>query len=302
MQSSSFLHKAKDFARRSGAHIVSLVRNRYFWLGLAGFMGVVALVFVLFNNLLLPLYTRHDVAVEVPAVLEMPYEEAAALLENHDLRVERVTQRFNPDFPRDAVIDQNPAANERVKPGRRVYISVNAGEIPMVKMPSVEGMSLREAKNQLMAHRLTVADERPDSIPSPYRNTITRQRPEAGDSLAVGSNVTLWYSTGLGDRYVQVPDVTGLFVEEAKTILLERRLRAVLVGLSQDETGEITSELLILRQSRDPGTRVREGFEVRLFVGTEEDLEELEAEEAAQRETAAAAAEAAEATQDDNTP
>lgn len=287
MSTSPFLHKARDFSRHSLDYLKSLFRNKYFWIGFGGLVGVGLFVFVFFNNLVMPLYTRHDVAVEVPAVVEMPFEEAAALLEANDLEVERVMQRYSPDYPRDVIVDQVPAAHERVKPGRRVYVTVNAGEIPMVTVPSVEGMSLREAKNQLMAHRLEVAQERPDSIPSPYRNTVTRQRPQPGDSLPVGSSVTLWYSTGLGDRYVQVPDVVGLFVEEAKTVLLERRLRAVIVGRETDEAGEITSELLVVRQSREPGTRVREGFEVRLFVGTEEDLQaqEEESQEEVQAET-----------------
>lgn len=280
MSTSSFLHRVSDLGRRSGRYLGTLARNQFFWIGLIGLVLLGVALFVLVNNLMMPTYTRHDVAVEVPTVVEMPYDEAVALLAAQNLEPERLTQRFNPDLPRDVVVDQNPPASAQVKPGRRVYLTVNTGEVPMVPVPSVEGMSLREAQNQLMASRLKVQETRPDSIPSPYRNTVTRQRPASGDSLAEGGSVTLWYSTGLGERYVRVPDVTGLYIEEAKNVLLERRLRSVVVGETVGRTEDTARDLLVIRQSREPGTQVREGFEVRLFTGTEEELEALREEQA----------------------
>lgn len=273
MSSSSFLHRVKTTGRRLGRSSKTLARNRYFWMGLGGLMGVALLLYILFNHLIMPAFTRHDVAIQVPSVTEMPYTEAVALLEERDLRAERVTQRFNPALPRDVVIDQSPDPAARVKPGRRIYLTVNTGAMPVVTIPPVEGMSLREAQNRLQAVGLKVADTRPDSIPSPYRNTVTRQRPPAGDSLPEGSSVTLWYSTGLGESYVLVPDVTGLTAAEAQETLLRHKLRSVVVQpkAEDDEPFDQLGDPVVVRQSRDPGTRVREGFEVRLFVGEEDE-------------------------------
>lgn len=249
----------------------SLLTNGYFWGGLVALIAVALVFYVLVDHLVMPTYTRHDVTVEVPEVTDLSYEDARATLEAQDLRVERVTDRFDPNRPRDVVMDQNPAAQEKVKPGRRVYLTVNTGQVPHVTVPSVEGMSLREARNQLQAQRLAV-EERPDSIPSPYRNTITRQKPAPGDSIREGSTVTLWYSTGLGEEYVAVPDVTGLTMQEARQRLLDRNLRSVVVGQRDEETFEGLGDPVVVRQSREPGTRVREGFEIRLFLGSDEEV------------------------------
>ena len=76
-----------------------------------------------------------------------------------------------------------------------------------------------------------------------------------------GTKITLWYSTGLGNTYITIPDVTGMTVAEAQETLLRRKLRAVVIGREEDFDG--LGEPTVKRQSRDPGTRVREGFELR---------------------------------------
>lgn len=259
-----------SFLQSAGRYLSSLARNAYFWGGVVGLLLVGILLFVLLNYLALPLYTRHGVAVTVPDVKQRSYAEAVQLLEREGFRVERIVQRFNPELPRDAVVEQSPHPNALVKPGRRVYLTVNSGRVPKVKVPALEGASLREARSRLQAVGLEARDVRPDTIPSPYANTITRQSPAPGDSLPRGAGVTLWYSTGLGEVYVAVPDVTGKPLAEAQQILLANKLRTVVIGL---EPGDRPETLPVLRQSREPGTRVKEGFEIRLFVNEAADPE-----------------------------
>lgn len=260
----AFFRRAKHTLRR-------LVTNGYIWAGLVVLLLLLVGAYFLFNNVLMPSYTRHDVSVTVPRVLNQPFDQAKQELEAKGLRVERSVQRFNPDLPRDVVADQNPAPNASVKPGRRVYLTVNSGETPSVKLPALEGASLREARNRLRAVGLKADDIRIDSIPSPYPNTVTRQEPAPGDSLPKGSSVTLWYSQSNDNApYVTVPDVTGQTVRAAKEALLSRRLRSVVVSVSAEEDREDLESKTVVRQSREPGTSVREGFELRLFVGTSE--------------------------------
>ena len=234
----------------------SLGSNAYLWRGLGLFVIVVALVVALFNFLLMPSYTRHGVSVTVPDVLDESYDSAASVLEERGLRPEQIVLR-KPNLERNVVIDQNPSPNSRVKPGRRVYLTVNSGDTTTVLVPGVEGFSVREARNRINIQGLAVRDILPDSIPSLHANTITRQSPERGSRVDPGAEVTLWYSTGLGDRQVLVPDVVGMNVEGAGGFLLEKRLRSVVIGdVAADDTVRV--------QSPTAGTSVREGFEIRL--------------------------------------
>ena len=265
-----------SFIRRSWRRFTALLKNEYFWGGVGALLLLALGVYLLFNNVLMPTYTRHDVTVTVPDVRTRPFEEAAQQLRQRNLEVERVTaQNYNANVPRNAVVDQTPPPSVQVKPGRRIYLTVNSGTTPMVQIPEVEGMSLREGINRIRSVGLNVKDTRPDSIPSPYANTITRQTPAPGDSLKEGSSVTLWYSTGLGDTYVEVPDVTNLPVQAAQQRLYDKKLRSVVVGADSEEEAPPAVEEeedssapadTVARQSREPGTRVRAGFEIRLYL------------------------------------
>lgn len=254
-----------------------LITNKYFYVGLGVLVIAGLVVFIGFNYLLMPNYTRHDAAIAVPRVTDLPYEQAAEILRQHDLRVEQETQRFDPEAPRDVVVDQSPGAETLVKPGRRIYLTVNTGETPTVTVPRLEGFSAREATNQLRAVGLRLGEVRADSIPHPYQNTVTRQSPAAGSTVQEGHQVTIWVSTGPGDEWVSVPDVTGMTVADARALLLEEfKVRARVLGAPEDAEPQEVEQMQVTRQS-NTGARVRQGYEIRLHVD-EQDEDPIESD------------------------
>ena len=239
MNAESLQEKLLERARHAGHWLWSLASNRYFWQGLGVLFVVVLSAYLLVDKLMMPAYTRHDASVSVPGVVNRPVGE---------------------------VLDQQPPADALVKPGRRIYLTVNAGQTPMVQMPDLGGTSIREAKNQLLALGLTTGRVRPDPVPAPYPNTITKQSPAPGDSVREGASVNLWYSQGLGSESSTVPDVRGLRVPTARRTLLDQNLRSVVVDTTQEAD---LSSVPVRTQSRSPGDSVREGTEIRLFVNTD---------------------------------
>ena len=274
----SFRHQLKlmSLFRRLRAYLSGLFTNPYLWAGLTLLVGLMLGAYLLVDEVIMPSYTRHDASVTVPSVKTQTFQAATQQLREKDLQVEKDKATYSPNAPRNVVIEQSPRPGAVVKPGRRVYLTINTGEAPMVQVPPVEDLSRREARNRIMAVGLTVADVRPDSIPAPYENTITRQRPAPGDSLEKGGAVTLWYSTGLGDERVSVPDVTNLTVAAARDTLLGRQLRSVVVNRPEDASKEQVAEMKVQRQSQRSGARVRRGSEVRLFLKEKEDDGESE--------------------------
>lgn len=252
----------------------ALARNRYFWGGIGGLFLLGLLAYVLVNSVIMPSYTRQEAAIRVPNVEGQPFEKAKEQLQKNEFQVRREVGRYNPRVDPSTVVDQNPPPKSDVKPGRRVYLTVNASDVPMVSIPDLNGISVREAKNRVSSLGLTVDTVMADTIPAPYRNTVTRQRPQPGDSLQRGEGVTLWYSTGLAQDSVEVPDVVGRTVDEAQAVLLDRRLRSIVVdsrGASENDqntAAEDTSDttLYVRRQGRSPQATVRAGTEIRLFV------------------------------------
>lgn len=260
----SFQEQLLNRAQRFGQWCLSLLTNRFFWQGAALLLGAGITIYLLVDKVAMPAYTRHDASVSVPGVVNRPFEEASQILQRRDLQVERQrAQQYNPSVPRGEVLDQQPPANALVKPGRRIYLTVNAGRTPTVQMPDLSGTSIREAQNQLLALGLQPGRIRPDTVPAPYPNTITKQSPAPGDSVQQGASVNLWYSQGLGDEEVEVPDVRGLRVPVARRTLLDRKLRSVVVDTTQD--ADLSRESVRM-QSREPGSMALEGTEIRLFI------------------------------------
>lgn len=227
----------------------------------------------LFDKIVMPRYTRHETVVVVPDLLGRSVSQARDTLVARGLDMGEPLERFDRLREPNLILEQRPSPNTPVKPGRIVYVTVNRGTLPEVSIPRVVGLSRRGARNQLAAAGLFVQSEEPDSLPSPYANAITRQEPPPGSMVLQGDSVMLWYGTGLGSRIVAVPDVTGLPLSQARMMLGARGLRSVVLDMAEDD-----SDPTIIRQSRDPGTEVREGFEIRLFTRLDDDHADIPGE------------------------
>ncbi len=127
------------------------LKEKKFWINLL----IATLVAVVLGVLIfqgLGIYTRHGSSIEVPDVVSMPADEATKTLEKFGFKVEIVDSLYdlpvnlkdkNIDFG--DVIMQNPKANEKVKKGRRFYLMIRTSTPPMVEMPNLVDLSLRQA-------------------------------------------------------------------------------------------------------------------------------------------------------------
>jgi beta-lactam-binding protein with PASTA domain len=240
-----------------------VVFSRYIVVTLVSLVVLVVVLYSLVNLVVMPLYTRHNVGVSVPDTRGLPVDEAEAVLFEQGLDVRRVVSQFVPSFPRNAVVDQDPKPHSVVKPGRRIYLRVNSGRIPMIIVPTLYDLSIRQARNSLVAEKLTMGAVLRDTIPSPYRNTVTRQDPVPGDSVTVGSAVDIWISSGLGTTVATVPEVIGVPLPQAEAMLRAARLQFVVFDDPDARDADPNS---IVRVIPPAGTEIQEGSEVRLFV------------------------------------
>jgi serine/threonine-protein kinase len=131
-------------------------------------------------------------------------------------------------------------------------------EAKPVSVPFVEGMVVSLAKE-----RIADADLKARVIRRPNRavpvGRVFDQSPDAGEKLDRGNTVTIYVSTG--KPKVEVPDVVGLQVEEATSLIEDRGLDVREVGIfSTKPVGEVTG------QSPKGGTRIVEGSDVRINV------------------------------------
>jgi eukaryotic-like serine/threonine-protein kinase len=82
----------------------------------------------------LPNYTNHDQQIEVPSLEGLSIEKAEELIEEKDLRLEIQDTVYKANFEPGTINRQEPKSGSFVKENRRIYVSVNAFEIPKVEI------------------------------------------------------------------------------------------------------------------------------------------------------------------------
>jgi len=94
-------------------------------------------------------------------------------------------------------------------------------EVPSVRVPSLVGQNLRRAQEILNGSRLRLGQvgRVPSSQPP---DTILQQRPEAGAVVRTGSLIDV--QVAAARALTRMPDLTGMAVAHARTVLAEVNL------------------------------------------------------------------------------
>jgi len=189
-------------------------------------LGVILLgiaTLFLFDKLIMPGYTNYYEGLTVPDLTRVTLDEAEAQLTSIGLRYEVADRRANSAFPANYVIDQQPAANTIVKPNRKIYLTVNTEVKPVVVVPNVVSLGIRNAQIQLQNYGLELGSTSYES--SRFKNVILRQSIPEGDTVAKGTTIDLVVSDGLGSKIVTIPEIIGLRLPQAQLKLREAGLR-----------------------------------------------------------------------------
>jgi eukaryotic-like serine/threonine-protein kinase len=151
--------------------------------------------------------------VTVPNVVGQPADQAERALEAAGFEVARASEAS--DRPVDEVIEQDPRAEEQAEEGSEVTITLSAGP-QMATVPSVEGLTVDEASQALIEARF-VPRQQAEENADVEENIVIRTDPAANAQAAVGSTVTVIYSSG--PNTIQIPDVSRQSVNDARNTL-----------------------------------------------------------------------------------
>lgn len=96
--------------------------------------------------------TNHDVFTEVPNLEGKKLDITKSLLEERGLVLGEIEYKdYNPEFPKEAIVEQNPKTGAKVKFGRKIYVSVNKSEYRLVRIPNLNNKTQRQAESTLKA-------------------------------------------------------------------------------------------------------------------------------------------------------
>jgi serine/threonine-protein kinase len=214
------------------------------------------------DNIVMPWFVSQGGIVEVPEVMGLKFERAQTILDSLGLQARQGEVRPDLKYPLGTVIAQAPAAGAKVRPGRRIYLSVSGGE-PIAEIPTLKGRSLRDAKFALERVGLELGPT--TYVPSEDfpPNTVIDQAAPAGTRIRRGSFVSVVISQGKEADRIAVPEVVGKILPEAEKILTQRGLK---VGnISYQENLELLPSTVLAQYPRG-GELVGLGQPIDLFV------------------------------------
>lgn len=239
-------------------------------------IGLLSLLILFY--VILPSYTRQGEIVVVPDVIQMDVEAAAHMLETTSLRYEVDTlYDFNPRFPALAVIKQEPPPNSKVKPGRKIYLSINRKQASRIAFPNIIDKSLFEARSELEKWGLKVG--RIQYIEGEFPNLVEQatykgRKLKAGDEVEKYSSIELTVSKGPGDK-VEYMSVKGMLVGEAMNALQMNGLIGIQINYdpnSNEEVGSVIRQFPVFHE----GDSVQRGTTINLWVAGQEPDEAAE--------------------------
>lgn len=245
---------------------------------------LVALVYGFFN-LYLPFSTNQGETLSVPDLEGMMYDKVEDFLSKRDLRYEiELDSGYSAKYPPLAVLKQFPLANSKVKENRKIYLTLNTKKPPIVKLPELYGLSLKHAVLELNSLGFLLG--KTTYKPAPHLNTILSmsingEDYKGGEMVAKGSKIDFVLADGLGNQLLESPNLTGLDLEEAKTVIFGSGLKfrnsyyeeegMILVKVTNDEGEEVMEEVpmgegRVFKQKPGAGRRIKIGTNVDIWL------------------------------------
>lgn len=162
-------------------------------------------------------WTHHGETATVPAVKGMMYDNAVAIIAQEGMEVELSDSVYESKARPGEVMEQNPRAGSSVKPGRTVYLTVNAFYPRKITVPALNDVSLRQARSALEGLGVVNITEIP--VVSEYKDLVLGAEYDgkplrAGMRIPVTAHVVLKVGDGLYEALdtlslEDINDVTG---------------------------------------------------------------------------------------------
>ncbi len=186
---------------------------------IAALIALVVFFLVIFFGL--RQYTRYDESILVPQLKGMLINEAVEKLESQGFSYD-LDSVYQMDARPGLVIEQDPDPNTKVKENRTLYLTIITRTAPEVAFPDLVEKTFIEARAMLNSYGLKLGDT--TYIPDIARDVVLDvkfggEKLNAGRPIPKGSIIDLVLGDGRGANEVQVPDLTGLTLEQARFAL-----------------------------------------------------------------------------------
>lgn len=151
----------------------------------------------------LDIWTAHGHEAAVPDVKSLSYNEARIRLEADGFEVVLSDSVYDRNARPGEVVEQNPKVGAIVKPGRTIYLTINAIAPKNVTLPALTDISVRQATSILQGLGINNIVE--TSVVSEFKDLVIAVKRDgvplsAGARIPVNSTIVLEVGDGMPDR------------------------------------------------------------------------------------------------------
>lgn len=204
------------------------------WMNVLIGFGVALFIFIVFF-FSLGWITGNGETEKVPAVIGLDVVAAEKNLKALGFDVELQDSIYVDTLARNAVLRQTPDADEIVKKGRTVYLTINRVIAPQVDMPNLVGFSIKSAETYLkvLGLRLGSIQMVPDQNKNVVIDQLVNGQPIApGSKIPSGTLIHFLVGDGGASAGMTMPDLVGLTYEQAKAQLISLGLNLGVVSVN----------------------------------------------------------------------
>jgi beta-lactam-binding protein with PASTA domain len=247
--------------------VLKFITHKSFLVNILVIILVILLIIFIFFSLLGKI-TKHDETQKVPSVIGKTYDEAKQILEVAGLDASIQDSVYIDTAKALQVMRQSPDGDAIVKLGRKIYLTINRSVPPQIDMPDLRGFSLKSAQLYLQSLGLKIGDT--TYVPDIAKNAVKDQlfngtSIEPGTKINMGSKISLVIGNGVGQETMNVPDLIGMTVTEARSYLSNSSIElGAIIPLGQVTD---TENAYIARQNPQPYSEIAAGESVRNKIG-----------------------------------
>jgi serine/threonine-protein kinase len=195
---------------------------------------------------------------EAPPLVNMTKAQAELYARQHNFELFYGEGTYSETVPKDTVISQNPAADDRIVRGGTITLSLSLGP-ERFPVPDLAGLEVAAAKGELQQRNLKYKEgtgQYSDTVPE---GAVISTNPAQGTELKRGDTVTVVVSKGKPP--ITIPDLSGQNINDARNALQQLGLTAVERYKDSDQPRD-----QVIGQNPKPGTGAANNAEVTLDV------------------------------------
>ena len=161
--------------------------------------------------------------------------------------------------------EQSEKQGEKRKKGANITLYISMGENTK-KVPDVYGKSESAAKTELEANGFTttIVEMQSEDV---EKGLVVKTEPQRTQVVEKNAKITIYVSTGVPEKKVAVPDVTGMTEETAKKKLEEEKFTVKVESIQLGVNDKYYPVGIVAKQSPDNSVKdALEGSEVTIYV------------------------------------